>query len=922
MIDFSGGCDIDHVTNNIEYVCGCQNDDTGLFSNYGDSDITCDLTETYRCYSFSDIDKDADDVTCSVLGGIYYSMDIDCMETDCNDDKDDDRDSKVDCVDLDCDEVDNCEYETEVTCDDNFDNDQDDYVDCEDSDCSFDSACEVAGTEEECSESNPCDDGYTCEEGVCVDCGWNIETVDSDGYIGMSSSLAFDNYGNPSIAYFDSTNYDLKYAYYDGSSWSTEIVDSAGDVGSDVSLAFDNLGNIGISYYDSTNDNLKYAYYDGSSWSTEIVDSAGDVGKYTSLSFDASSNSGIAYYDVTNGDLNYAYYDGSSWSVEIIDNTGGNDPSLVFDSSGNPRIAYYDYTNDNLNYAYYDGSSWSIEIIDSAGDVGSHISLDLDNSGNLGISYYDYTNGNLKYAYYGGSSWSIEIVDSDGEVGRYNSLAFDESNNPVIAYYDGGANSNLKYAYYGGSSWSIEIVDTKGGRDISLAFDESNNPAIAYSDSINSDLKYSHFVSCEETTTKNYEICDDSIDNDGDGLIDYRSGCDTDADGLIDYVCGTYDTAQNHNKGYTSYGEVDSTGACDENWYNLEDNSYRDRTVLCGIDEDLDGSVINKDDECSGALECSVDEDCEDGYKCVSFICEIAETCDDSIDNDGDSKTDTEDSDCYECASDSECGDNQYCSSYECVDKTSCNVDLYCKPYACEKSFGYCYLECNSNSECASGFGCSNGECVAEEDIDCGCEDGYYCTETGGECTATKCNDGKDNDNDGTIDYVDGIVFSGELYDDEVSYISCNDDYITFIDNYFDWVIIDHGGVVYSIEELKQFDEDMIRCQNYIDNTFSTCLVEGYECDCYSLAVSATNSVCGDYFKMSADLEDADSYCDGDINANAEKEFKTATSKTKLGAAEVEQNIFRRILNFVIESNPVIDLFIINTPLLCGGVRN
>jgi len=441
--------------------------------------------------------------------------------------------------------------------------------------------------------------------------------------------------------------------------------------------------------------------------------------------------------------------------------------------------------------------------------------------------------------------------------------------------------------------------------------------------------------------------CDDSVDNDGDGLIDYRSGCDTDADGLIDYVCGTYDTAQNYNEGYTSYGEVDSIGVCDENWYKLEDDSYHDRTVLCGIDEDLDGSVISKDDGCSDALdisesssvECSVDGDCGDGYKCVSFICEIAETCDDSVDNDGnsyidcldsdcdgsdgceygtevtcddfvdndgDSKTDIEDSDCYECASNSECGDDQYCSSYECVDKTSCeSFDYSCKPYACEKSAGYCYLECSSSSECASGFGCSNGECVAEEDIDCDCEDGYYCTETGGECTATKCNDGIDNDNDGTIDYADGIVFSGELYDDEVSYISCNDDYITFIDNYFDWVIIDYAGVVYSSEELKQFDKDMISCQDYINNIFDSCL-DGYECDCYSLAVSTTNSYCGDYFKMNADLEDADSYCDENINANAEKEI---SSKTKLGAAELEQNIFMRIIYFVIRSNSIIDLF-------------
>ena len=48
-------------------------------------------------------------------------------------------------------------------------------------------------------------------------CFWHIETVDSEGNVGINSSLALDSGGNPHISYYDVTNTALKYAYYDGS---------------------------------------------------------------------------------------------------------------------------------------------------------------------------------------------------------------------------------------------------------------------------------------------------------------------------------------------------------------------------------------------------------------------------------------------------------------------------------------------------------------------------------------------------------------------------------------------------------------------------------------------------------------------------------------------------------------------------------
>ncbi len=327
---------------------------------------------------------------------------------------------------------------------------------------------------------------------------WHRFTVDTAGDVGQFSSLKVDSSGNPGIAYYDVTNGDLKFAYYDGSDWSISVVDSTNDVGRFASLSLDSNGYPHISYYDYTGNDLKYAFWDGSSWNVSTLVSTGDVGEYSSVVVDSNGHRYVSYYNVSLSELDELHYDGSSWQSPVtVDNAAddGRYSSIALDSANYPRISYYDNTAYDLKYAYYDGASWHTETVDSTGDVGQYTSIAVDSNDYPHISYYDNTNHALKYAYYDGVSWHTETVAS-GNVGQYSSIVLDSSDNPHVAFYD-AANGDLKYAFKRDGSWIIDTIDR--GYDVgeyaSIALYRENGEervAFSYYDATNGNLKFAY----------------------------------------------------------------------------------------------------------------------------------------------------------------------------------------------------------------------------------------------------------------------------------------------------------------------------------------------------------------------------------------------------------------------------------------------
>jgi PKD repeat protein len=361
--------------------------------------------------------------------------------------------------------------------------------------------------------------------------GWHYQMVDSSlGFYCGRVSIALDGNAYAHISYHDYENGDLKYAFQDATGWHTLIVDDAGESGYYSSLALDAAGYAHISYSssDPADSVLKYAYQDNAGWHLEMVDSDGvAAGPYNSLALDDAGYAHISYVLNTCpgpcANLRYAYQDSGGWHRLTLDSQGdtGWGSSLALDAAGYAHISYYgnaipllEFEGD-LHYIYQDAGGWHAQLVDQIGDAGQYASMKLDADGWAHISYYEAFDKDLKYAYQDAGGWNTETVDSSGDVGKSSALALDSSGNAYISYARWPGGA-LLFAFQDTAGWITQTVDNVASYDISLAIDDGGYAHILYLDGTNSDLKYAY----QDGGGWNFEIVDAAGGNSNAMVLD------------------------------------------------------------------------------------------------------------------------------------------------------------------------------------------------------------------------------------------------------------------------------------------------------------------------------------------------------------------------------------------------------------------
>jgi hypothetical protein len=280
----------------------------------------------------------------------------------------------------------------------------------------------------------------------------------------------------------------LHAAYYDKSSgsvlvstqmsngkWSRPLTASnvSADSGAYLSLAIDQAGKPSVAYYDLTNKDLRLASLENGVYSNVLVDSLGNVGHYASLAFDPSGNAAIAYYDQTNGDLKYATGDRrNGYTASTVDATGNVGEWASIDavqSAGATivAIAYADATNGNLKYTRFSTAepTWQNFVVDDLSGV-ANIDLSLD-GGRAAVAYRDTEKGDVKYAYRN-TDWFTETVADKGSLGLSIDLYYADDDTLHVAYYNKTRDATFDATRSSAGVWSSTRI-APGGKAISVA---------------------------------------------------------------------------------------------------------------------------------------------------------------------------------------------------------------------------------------------------------------------------------------------------------------------------------------------------------------------------------------------------------------------------------------------------------------------
>lgn len=294
---------------------------------------------------------------------------------------------------------------------------------------------------------------------------WMHTVIDGDGETGLYSSIDVDSGDRLGIAYFEATEKDLRAAFLEpGGAWTVQTVATDGEIGLHAKLRFNHLDEPQIfaakrnawylSHYEYVDDGWRFARrFNNESFSSKYpfdvkISSIGFPGFAWTFWDDEEplSKMGDDYMYIGWHHPLYGWDAMQLYRGNLIDVdkrfcatawTGEDRPFGFFITDGVPII----------KVGYFNGHDWLLyDLDDQEAAANGPLSADTDSEGIVWLAYYDYFNGSPRVARQATNlSWEFENVFAGEKFGKWATLKIAPDDQPALVFYD-ETTSALRYA--------------------------------------------------------------------------------------------------------------------------------------------------------------------------------------------------------------------------------------------------------------------------------------------------------------------------------------------------------------------------------------------------------------------------------------------------------------------------------------------